>query len=89
MRRWERAGAGDMNDDVCNGCTKQDDDHDVADAAHGTAAANVIPGKRRENARGTGGVGHSFARPVNFVAGRWLKPKELEKVAEKNAQRPK
>ena len=45
MRRRERARTGDMNDDVGNGCTKQDDDDDVADAAHGAAAANVVAGK--------------------------------------------
>lgn len=42
MRGGESGGAGEVDDGVSDGDTQQYDDDDVADAAHGAAAANVI-----------------------------------------------
>ena len=88
MRRRERAWAGDVNDDVCQSRAKQKDEHNIANTAYRTAAANVVSGKRRENARGMRGVRHRISGAADFAIGRWLKPKEQEKVAQKNAHWP-
>jgi hypothetical protein len=78
-----------MDDDVCESRTQQNDEHDVADAANNPAAANVVTGKRRKNARRMRGVRHRLPGSMNSGIGRSLKPKELEKVAKKNAHKPK
>lgn len=73
-----------MNDDVRQGRTQQDYKNDVADASHGSAATNIIAGKRRENAATWMRGSHGLASPMRGICS-GFKPKELDKVAQKNA----
>lgn len=48
--RGKRAGAGNVNDDVRQGRAQQDNQHNIADAAHRTPAADVVARQRGEKA---------------------------------------
>ena len=77
-----------MNDDVRQGRTQQNDEHDVADTSHDAATANIVVGERGKYAATWMRGSHGLASLVRVIRGR-LKPKDLEKVAQGIADRVK